>query len=83
MTQHYDSGDSQFSNPSIPGLTLYQLSHCASYIHYFCKYDVVRARIPLFSLDETQEQHNGHCNSARPMLGRAFALFLASQWGVF
>ena len=54
MTQHYDSGDSQFSNPSIPGLTLYQLSHCASYVHYFCKYDVVGARVPLFSLDETQ-----------------------------
>ena len=33
--------------------------------------------IPFFSLDETQEQHtcNGHCESARRMLGRAFALF--------
>ena len=30
MTQHYDSGDSQISNPSIPSLTLYELSHCAS-----------------------------------------------------
>ena len=30
MTQHYDSGDSQISNPSIPSLTLYKLSHCAS-----------------------------------------------------
>ena len=30
MTQHYDSGDSQIINPSIPGLTLYELSHCAS-----------------------------------------------------
>ena len=31
MTQHYmyDSGDSQISNPSIPSLTLYELSHCA------------------------------------------------------
>ena len=31
MTQHYDSGDSQISNPSVPSLTLYQLSHYASY----------------------------------------------------
>ena len=30
MTQHYDTGDSQISNPSIPSLTLYELSHCAS-----------------------------------------------------
>ena len=30
MTQHFDSGDSQISNSSIPSLTLYQLSHCAS-----------------------------------------------------
>ena len=30
MTQHYDSGDSQISIPSIPSLTLYELSHCAS-----------------------------------------------------
>ena len=30
MTQPYDSGDSQISNPSIPSLTLYELSHCAS-----------------------------------------------------
>ena len=30
MTQHFDSGDSQISNPSIPCLTLYELSHCAS-----------------------------------------------------
>ena len=30
ITQHYDSGDSQISNPSIPSLTLYELSHCAS-----------------------------------------------------
>ena len=30
MTQHFDSGDSQISNPSIPSLTLYELSHCAS-----------------------------------------------------
>ena len=30
ITQHYDSGDSQISNPSIPSLTLYDLSHCAS-----------------------------------------------------
>ena len=30
MTQHYDSGDSQISNPSIPILTFYELSHCAS-----------------------------------------------------
>ena len=30
MTIHYDSGDSQISNPSIPSLTLYELSHCAS-----------------------------------------------------
>ena len=37
----------------------------------------------LFSLDETQEQHIGHCERARRMLGRAFALLLASQWGVF
>ena len=29
MTQHFDSGDSQISNPSIPSLTLYELSHCA------------------------------------------------------
>ena len=30
MTQHFDSGDSQISNPSIPCLTLYELSHFAS-----------------------------------------------------
>ena len=30
MTQHYDSGDSQISIPSIPSLTLYELSYCAS-----------------------------------------------------
>ena len=30
MTQHYDSGDSQISNPSISSFTLYELSHCAS-----------------------------------------------------
>ena len=85
MIQHYDSGDSQISNPSIPSLTLYELSHhCASYVHCLCKYDVVGGGTPFFfSLDETQEQHIGHCESARRMLGRAFALFLASQWGGF
>ena len=78
-TQHYDSGDSQISNPLIPSLTLYeQLSHCASYVHYLCKYDVVVGRAPFFSLDETQEQHIGHCEIDRRMLGRAFALFSAS-----
>ena len=46
MTQHYDSGYSQISKPSIPNLTLYQLSHCASYVHEFCKFDVVGARAP-------------------------------------
>ena len=30
MTQHFVSGDSQISNPSIPSLTLYELSTCAS-----------------------------------------------------
>ena len=30
MTQHNDSGDSQISNPSVPSLTLYELSLCAS-----------------------------------------------------
>ena len=30
MTQQYDSGDSQIRHPSIPSLTLYELSHCAS-----------------------------------------------------
>ena len=30
ITQRYDSGDSQISNPSIPSLTLYELSRCAS-----------------------------------------------------
>ena len=30
MTQHYDSGNSQISNPSIPSLTLYELGNCAS-----------------------------------------------------
>ena len=30
MPQHFDAGDSQISNPSIPSLTLYELSHCAS-----------------------------------------------------
>ena len=38
--------------------------------------------IPFISLDETQEQHVGHCESACQMLGRAFALFLVGQWGV-
>ena len=28
-TQHSDSGESRTSNPSIPSLTLYPLSHCA------------------------------------------------------
>ena len=79
MTQPYDSGDSKISNPSIPSLTLYELSHCASYVHYLCKYDVMGGRAPFFSLDETQEQHIGHCESACRMLGRAFALFLDSQ----
>ena len=83
MTQHFDSGDSQISNPLIPSLTLYELSHCASKVHYFCKYDVVGGRDPFFSLGETPEQHIGHCESRRQMLGRAFVLFLASQWGVF
>ena len=83
MTQHYDSGDSQISNPSIPSLTLYELSHCASKVHYLCKYDVVGRRAPFFSSDETQEQHIGHCESAGQMLRRAFALFLADQWGFF
>ena len=32
---------------------------------------------------EAQEQHTGHCESARQMLGHAFVLFLASRWGVF
>ena len=73
MTQRYDSGESQISNPSIPSLTLY----------YLCKYGVVGGRASIFSLDETQEQHIGHCESARQMLGRSFALFLASLWGVF
>ena len=71
------------ANLSIPSLTLYQLSQCASYVHYFCKDDVVGEMVPLFSLMETQEQHNGHSESARPMLGRAFVLFLAGQWEVF
>ena len=30
MTQHFDSGDSQISNHSIPSLTLYELNHCTS-----------------------------------------------------
>ena len=30
LTQHCDSGESRTSNPSIPSLTLYQLSHCAA-----------------------------------------------------
>ena len=30
MTQNYDSGDSQISNPLIPSLILYELSQCAS-----------------------------------------------------
>ena len=75
VTQHYDSGDSQISNPSIPSSTLNKLSHCASLVHYLCKYDVVGGRAPVFSLDETQEQHIGHCQSAHQMLGRAVALF--------
>ena len=44
ITQHYDSGDSQIRNPSIPSLTLYELSHCASEVHCLCKYDVVGGR---------------------------------------
>ena len=84
MTQHYDSGDSQISNPSIPSLTLYEPSHCVFYVHYLFKYDVVGGRAPpFFSFDETQEQHIGHCESANRILGRAFVLFLASQWEVF
>ena len=82
MTQHFDSGDLQIINPWIPSLTLYKLSHCASEVHYLCKYDV-GGRASFFSLSETQEQHIGHCESACQMLGRAFVLFLASQWGVF
>ena len=50
MTQHFDSGDSQISNPSIPSLTLYELSHCASLVHYLCKYDVVGGRAPFIIL---------------------------------
>ena len=56
MTQIYDSGDSQISNPSIPSLTLYELNHCVSYFNYLCKYDAVGGKAPFFiSLDETQE----------------------------
>ena len=44
MTQHFDSSDSQISNPWIPSLTLYELSHCAFKVHYLCKYDVVGGR---------------------------------------
>ena len=74
----------KISNHSIPSLTLYKLSHLASYVHYLCKHDVVGGKAPFFfSLDETQEQHIGHCDSARRMLGLAFALLLASQRGVF
>ena len=50
MTQHYDCGDSQISNPSIPSLTLYELSQCASEDHYLCKYGVVGGRAPFFKL---------------------------------
>ena len=58
MTQNYDSGDSQISNPLIPSLTLYKKKHCASYFNYLCKYDAVGGKAPFFiSLDETQE-HN-------------------------
>ena len=39
--------------------------------------------LPFISLDETQEQHIGHRESARRMLGRAFALFVAGQWEFF
>ena len=49
MTQHYDSGDSQISNPSIPSLTLYELSHCASLVYYLFKYGVVGGMAPFFS----------------------------------
>ena len=48
MTQNYDSADSQISKHLIPSLTLYQLHHCAYYVHYFCKYDVVDVRAPFF-----------------------------------
>ena len=30
MTQHFNACDSQISNPSIPSLAIYELSHCAS-----------------------------------------------------
>ena len=82
MTQHYDSGDLQISNHSIPSFTLHELSHCVSYGLYLCKYDVVGGRASFFSLDEPQKQHIGHCESARQMLGRAFVLIFASQWGI-
>ena len=36
-----------------------------------------------FRLDETHEQHIGHFETTRQMLGHAFVLFLASQWGGF
>ena len=78
VIQHYDSGDSQISNPSVPSLTLYQLRNCASYaltsFNFVNMTSWVRG-LPFFSLDETQEQHIGHYESARRMLLRAFALF--------
>ena len=48
MTQHYDSSDSQISNSSIPSFTLYELSYCASYVHYLCIYVVVGGSAPFF-----------------------------------
>ena len=50
MTQHYESGDSQISNPSSPSITLYKLSHCASFkkVHFICKYDIVGGRAHFF-----------------------------------
>ena len=76
MTQHYDSSDSQIINSLVPGLTLYEMNHSASYVNYLCKYNVVGGRAPyFFSLDETQEQNIGYCESDRRMLGRACALF--------
>ena len=75
FSQHYDSGDSHISNPSIPSLTLYERDHCASYVHYLCNYYVMGGKALLFSLDETHEQHIEQSETARTMLGRAFALF--------
>ena len=48
-----------------------------------CNYDVAVANAPFCMLDETQEQHIGHGESFRRMMGSALALFKLASGGLY